>query len=286
MNVIPIVGFSEPVSCLSHLAAAVFAFAGAFILCSRGRGNASRIFALILYSFSVVFLFSMSGVYHLLEPGGLPRAVLQRLDHAGIWVLIAGTFTPIHIILFRGIWRWGILAFVWTIAITGLVLEVVFFDSFPAVISLSLYLGLGWVGALTGYKFRNSFRDHSLRYLIGGGIFYSIGAVIDFINWPILLDGIIGPHEIFHFFVIMGWLSHWYFIYLWANHPIANKIVFHIHVFPNGQYLAKAKGEAIAIESNSLENLKMSIKEKVYRAYHQSIVPKVHLRYFQEEHLE
>jgi len=224
-------------------------------------------------------------VYHLLDPGGVARVVLRRLDHAGIWVLIAGTFTPIHLILFRGIWRWGILLFVWTIAITGLVLEVVFFESFPEVISLCLFLGLGWVGGLTGYKFRNSFRDNSLRFLVGGGVFYSVGAVIDYLNRPVLIVGIVGPHEIFHFFVIFGCLSHWYFIYRWANHPIANRIVFHIHVFPSGRYFAKAVGEPISLESDSLENLKTIIREKVNQAYHKSIVPTVHLKYFQEEHL-
>jgi channel protein (hemolysin III family) len=101
MNPIPFLGFTDPVSSWSHLLAAVAFFIGAFLLCHRGRGNAARVTSLIVFSLSLVFLFSMSGVFHLLERGGTARAVLQRLDHAGIWVLIAGTFTPIHTILFR-----------------------------------------------------------------------------------------------------------------------------------------------------------------------------------------
>ena len=105
MQSIPFIGFSDPISSWSHLLAAPVAFLGGYFLFKRGRGNKVRLFALGLYTFSLIFLFSMSGVYHLLDRGGAARSVLQRLDYAGIWILIAGTFTPIHTILFRKAWR-------------------------------------------------------------------------------------------------------------------------------------------------------------------------------------
>ena len=98
-----------------------------------------RLAALSLYSFALIFLFSMSGVYHLLAQAGDARAVLQRLDHAAIWVLIAGTFTPIHVILFRGPWRWLILTTVWVIGLLGLIFEAIFFTSFPQWLITSLF---------------------------------------------------------------------------------------------------------------------------------------------------
>ena len=98
----PIPGFAEPVSSLTHLlGAAVFAVLGIFMI-RKGCGHAGRAVALAVFVVSVVFMFSMSGVYHLLTPGTTGRAVLQRLDHAGIFLLIAGSFTAAHAILVCG----------------------------------------------------------------------------------------------------------------------------------------------------------------------------------------
>jgi channel protein (hemolysin III family) len=285
MNPIPFLGFTDPISSCSHLLAAVAFFIGAFLLCHRGRGNVARVTSLIVFSLSLVFLFSMSGVFHLLERGGNARAVLQKLDHAGIWVLIAGTFTPIHTILFRGSWRWLILTLVWTLAITGLVLEIVFFSSFPEWLLLSFFLGLGWLGALSGFKFMRMFKDPSIKFFIAGGLSYSIGAVIDFARWPNIIPGVIGPHEIFHFFVILGAYSHWYFVYRWSAHPVANKILFHVHIYPTKHVVATAIGESLRLEASSVEEMKQMIKKRVSEKYHSTIQPSIRLRYFQEEHL-
>src|SRR5690606_38523367 len=150
---IPILGFSEPVSSISHLGAAVLFSISNLYLLRRGRGIKFRVTALAINFFCVVYLFSMSGVYYLLAPTVSSRLVLQRLDHSAIWSMIAGTFTPIHLILFRGFWRWGVLVLVWITAITGLVLKTIFFHEVPEVLSLSLYLGLGWCGLASAWRF-------------------------------------------------------------------------------------------------------------------------------------
>lgn len=279
----PIPGFSEPFASLSHLLAAGLSFVGVGFLIHKGRGNPGRVSAIIIYTIGLVFLFSMSGVYHLLDPNGVARQVLRRLDHAGIWVLIAGTFTPIHIILFRSGWRWAVLLLVWPIAITGLVLEAVFFDSFPEWLSLSLYLGLGWIGALTGIQFHKRYQDKSLNLLISGGVFYSIGALIDFAKAPVLWPGVLGAHELFHIFVIFGAVAHWRFIYHWANYPLREVIQFHVQIFPGNKFIAKAQSESIRVESNSLEALKLSVTHEVRKRYHKDHTPQIHLRYFNEE---
>ena len=283
MNIIPVPGFSEPFSCWSHLLAATVAAVGIYFLSRRGKGSKGRLFSLGVFSFSLIFLFSMSGVYHLLEPGGVPRAVFQRLDHAAIWVLIAGTFTPIHAILFRGLWRWGILLLVWVIAITGLVLEVVFFSEIPEWLTLSFYLGLGWIGVFSGWKFRRSFGDSSSRYLLWGGLLYSFGAVLEFLRWPVLISGVVGPHEVFHLFVVAGAATHWYFVFKWAAHPIRNTITFHVRVFPGERYFARAVGESLSLEALSLDGLHEKIKSLVQESFHQSFQPQIHLKYFHEE---
>lgn len=283
MEIIPWLGFHEPFSSLSHLITAAIAIVGTVYLIKKGRGNAARVTALLIFSISVLFLYSMSGVYHLLSRGSVARDVFQRLDHAGIWVLIAGTMTPIHIILLRGGWRWGVLLLVWTIAITGLVLEVVFFKDFPEWLTLSLFLGLGWVGALSGYKFKRSFHGASLKLLGAGGLAYSVGAVTDFFRTPTLWPGVIGAHEVFHIFVILGTLCHWLFIYQWADHPVANTITFHISVYPDQNFHAIAIRDRMLLQSRSLPELKELIKTKVSEKYHESIIPQIRLRYFNDE---
>jgi len=286
MEIIPIPGFSEPVNSLTHLLAAGVAFVGTFFLCYKGWGNRIRIFSLIVFSSSLVFLFSMSGVYHLLDPANLPRFVFQRLDHAAIWTLIAGTFTPMHMILFRGTWRWGVLILIWTIAITGLVLEAVFFEDVPAWLSLSFYLGLGWFGVLTGWHFRRTFGDPSIRYLWLGGVCYSIGGLLDFLGWPRMVDGVIEGHEIFHFFVIAGAFYHWLFIYKWAHYPTRNHVNFEVSVFPDGRHIARAVDENIHLEADSIEQLRGMIRDRVNHLFHANMRPEsIRLKFSSEEYL-
>jgi channel protein (hemolysin III family) len=184
----------------------------------RGRGHPGRVFALGIFSLSIVFLLAMSGVFHLLEPGGAGRAVLQRLDHAGIFFLIAGTFTPIHGLLFTRTLRWGILFFIWAIAITGITLKSIFFNDIAEWLGLSLYLGMGWVGALTGILLYRRFHFHFIKYLIYGALAYTLGAVFEFLRFPVLLKGVIGPHEIFHVFVLLGISFHYAFVFRFARH--------------------------------------------------------------------
>src|SRR5258706_8954258 len=131
-------GFSEPFSSLSHLAGAVvFAWLGVSLV-RRGQGNAGRMASLIVFALSCVLLLSMSGVYHLLSPSGVPRYVLHRLDHAAIFLLIAGSFTPVPPIPFRGARRRGMLAIVRTMAVTALTLKTVHFHSMPRWLRLPL----------------------------------------------------------------------------------------------------------------------------------------------------
>ncbi|MCB0370046.1 MAG: hemolysin III family protein [Bdellovibrionales bacterium] len=283
MNQIPIWGFSDPISSWSHLLSSMAAFIGGYFLISKGRGNSWRVFSLSVYTFSLVFLFSMSGVFHLLPKESISRAVLQRLDHAGIWLLIAGTFTPLHTILFRGVWRWLILLFIWTVAITGLVLEVVFFKEFPEWLALSFFLGLGWIGALSHYKFRKRFPLHSPRLIVLGGASYSVGAIFDFIRWPNLWSGILGPHELFHFFVTLGAICHWIFIYNWCAHPVSDKFICNVKIYSPEDYELKALNDRLHLKANSLVEIKESALDLIKTKYQQKPGYEVFFRYFHED---
>jgi len=218
----PIPGFFEPFSSLSHLlAAGVFAVLGVLLL-RRGWGDWSRVACLGVYAFACVFLFSMSGVYHLLPRGSDGRAVLERLDHSAIFVLIVGTFTAIHGMLFRGAARWLPIVAMWAAAITGITLKAIFFNDVPEWLGLMLYLGLGWAGAVSAAVLYYRHGAHFIRLVFLGAAAYTLGGVLEFLAWPTLWPGVIGPHELFHVAVLAGTGCFWKFAYQLAdgNHPV------------------------------------------------------------------
>jgi len=211
-EIFSIPGFSEPFSSMSHLFAAVIMFVMGIVLIWKGKGSQNRIITYSIFTFCGVFLLSMSGVFHLLEPNSTGRHVLQRLDHAGIFLLIAGTFTPIHGILFKGWWRWGMLIPIWIIAITGLTLKTIFFIGFPEWFGLLLYLGLGWLGAISAVVIKRRYGFKFIKPFIYGAVAYSSGAVMEFLRMPTIISGVIGPHELFHVAVLLGLGFHFYFV--------------------------------------------------------------------------
>jgi len=210
-HVASIPGFTEPVSSLSHLIATAFFAVASIPLLRAARGHGGRMTALAIYAGSVVLLLAMSGVYHLLAHDTAGRAVLQRLDHACIFTLIAGTFTAVHGMLFRGWLRWGVIAFVWIVVATAIPLKTVFFADMPEWLSLTFYLAFPWLGLGSGYLLWRRRGLHFIAPLALGGLAYTLGAVIEFARWPNPWPGVIHAHELFHFFVIAGAWFHWRF---------------------------------------------------------------------------
>lgn len=217
MTVFSIAGFSDPISSMTHLFFSPVFLTIGMVMLWKLNGDLGRTVSLFIFVFGVVFLLAMSGVFHLLTPGTDGRYVLQVLDHAAIFVLIAATFTPIHVLQFKGFMRWGILIIVWGTAITGITLKSIYFEEVPEILSLSLYLGLGWVGALTGYLLHQRLGLKAISPLIYGALAYTLGAALEFVRYPILISGVIGPHELFHVFVLVGISFHWQFVHRMAK---------------------------------------------------------------------
>ncbi len=220
----PIAGIGEPLSAATHLIGA-----GVFLILSRslvrtGSGSVYRTAALAIFAFACVFQLVMSGVCHILPPGSGGNLVLLRIDHAAIFFLIAATFTPIHVILFRGPWRWGMLAFVWTVAVCGIVLKTVFASVTPTWLSATFYLGFGWIAIISGVLLWRRFGFRFMAPLLYGGVAYSMGVVAEVlmaVSGTIqLIPGVFGGHEVFHLFVLLGMALHWGFIRRFArDHP-------------------------------------------------------------------
>jgi len=212
IDIVSIPGFTHPLSSIIHFIGALYFTYLAYFLIRRGKGSTIRIVSLAIFSSSCILLLLTSAVYHLLATSGTAHAVFQRLDHAAIFLVIAGTFTPIHCILFTGFLRWGFLLIVWIMAISGLVLKTVFFTTIPEWLGLSFYLGLGWMGLFMGYKLWQRYGFTFIRPLVIGGICYTVGAIIEYQHKLIIIPGILGPHEILHIAVLAGIGFQWWFI--------------------------------------------------------------------------
>jgi len=235
VGVYPLPGFYEPFGAMSHLlGAALFLILGVMLL-RRGAGSVSRLICLGIYAVSCLFLMSMSGVYHMMTDGSTAHTVMGRLDHSAIFILIAGTFTPTHGILFRGWRRYGPLAFIWVAAIAGITLKAVHFNAVPEWLGLALYLGLGWVGAISGAMIYQRYGLAMIVPLACGAVAYTGGAIADYLAWPILIPRIIEGHEVFHLAVLAGAISHWLFIWRFADGR-AQPCGPHTGVAPNGAF--------------------------------------------------
>ena len=147
-------GFYEPFNAISHLLATVVFLVLGWKLVGRGRGSRTRVLFLAIYSSACVFLLSTSAVFHMMVRGGTASRVLERLDHGAIFVLIAGTFTGVHGIVFQGWFRWVPLIIVWCVAAACITLKTVFFESLPEWVGLSSTSAL--LGPWPRWRFRSS----------------------------------------------------------------------------------------------------------------------------------
>ena len=210
-------GFYEPFSSLSHLLGAVV-FAGLSIpLLRRAAGDKGRVISLGIFCIGTVLLLTISGTYHLLEPDGLSRRIMRLIDHAAIFFLIACSFTPGHVILFRGWARWGMLALIWSIAVAGITLKTIYFDSISPSLGLAMYIGMGSIGLGSVYALWRRLGFDYVRPLLWGGIAYAVGGMMEVMRWPVVVSGVVQSHEVFHVAVLIGLAFHWEFNFLIAN---------------------------------------------------------------------
>jgi hemolysin III len=214
-------GACQPVSSFSHLIAAGAALIAAVPLVRLGRGNNGRVFALSIYVSCVVAALAISGVYHSLAEGGRARLIMQRLDYFAIWMLIAGTFTALHGLMCRGFWRGGLLCIIWGYATVGVLLQLLWWQRFSGALGLALYLGLGWIGFLTAILVGRQIGYRKVLPVVGAGVIFSTGAILEACSWPVVVDPWIKAHEVFHFAVIVGIATLWLFIrWLLVNHVL------------------------------------------------------------------
>jgi len=199
----------EPVSGLTHLVFAVVAVIGATVLITLAAVYRKwwHLGAFIVYGLSLVLLYLASSLYHLLPVSDRAQRVLRQLDHVAIFLLIAGTYTPLCLVPLRGPWGWSLFAAVWTLALAGM-FQAIFAVDAPRWLVASLYLGLGWLVVVAIWPLVTLVSPEGVFWFFLGGGFYTIGAVIYALKRPDPVPGVFGFHEIFHIFVMLGSLAH------------------------------------------------------------------------------
>lgn len=171
------------------------------VIATTARGDAWRVSAACVYGVTLILLYASSTLYHAL-PGARLKAVLRRCDHAAIYLLIAGTYTPFLLGPLRGAWGWSLLAVIWTLAVAGVVLKSVFGVRLPH-LSTVLYVAMGWLVVIAAVPLVRSLPWSGLAWLMAGGLLYTGGVAF------YVLDGRMRyAHAIWHLFVLAGSVAH------------------------------------------------------------------------------
>jgi hemolysin III len=177
-------------------------------LCTPADGDARDIVSSAIYGSTLIALYTTSTLYYSATLPGL-KTVLQRLEHATIFLLIAGTYTPFTLVNLRGGWGWTLFGMVWSITIAGMIMELTVKQRYKG-ISIGLYLGLGWLIMVAIGPMLANVAAGGLLLLLVGGLFYSLGII--FYVWKTLVY----HHAIWHLFVLAGSVAHFFAVFLYV----------------------------------------------------------------------
>src|SRR2546427_4665384 len=200
-----------PASCCSHFLGVVLSITGLVTLLVESRGDPWRIVGFSIYGASLILLYSASNIYHwqALSPRG--EDILKRLDHVAIFVLIAGSYTPVCLVTLRGGWGWSVFGVVWGLAVVGVTLKL-FFEHLPRWLSTALYVGMGWMAVIAIVPLVQILPVSGMMWLVTGGVLYTLGAVGYAGEWPNPVPRGFGFHGVFPIFVPAGSILHLRFL--------------------------------------------------------------------------
>jgi len=206
----------NPIRSFIGVVAVFLAVAAAILLIYRaaGQGNTWHVAAFSIYGVSLITLWTISTLYHTLKVSVAANRTLELLDHAMIYFLIAGTYTPICLIVLKGSWGWSLFCVNWVLAIAGIVLKLVFRQAarWLVILFFIFYIIMGWLVVIAWVPLTKAMPQAGLFWLIAGGIFYTSGS--GFFNLRHLnFHPRFGAHEIWHLFVMAGSFCHWWMMF-------------------------------------------------------------------------
>jgi len=201
----------EPFNTYSHLLGVVLAIPGLLALMVKAGDDSWRLAVLSIYGGSLILLYMASSLFHGLDISEKWNDRLRRFDHMAIFVLIAGSYTPICLLTLGDAWGWSVFGIVWVVAAVGIALKV-FLPHLPAWATSLVYLGMGWFGVIAFIPLAQAVPFEGLLWLIAGGLIYTAGGIIYALERPDPYPEVFGHHEIFHIFILGGSVSHFVFM--------------------------------------------------------------------------
>ncbi len=206
--------FRDPFSGFSHLTGAIIGLIASGILIIKASlyGDMWQVASFAIFGLCMTLMFGSSAIYHLAQGSDEKILKLKRIDHMAIFGMIAGTYTPMCLVPLRESFGWTLLAVVWGLAISGILLKI-FWIGAPRWLSTLIYLAMGWACVFGLSTMKAVMPEVSFDWLVYGGIAYTLGAVVYATKWPDPWPEAFGFHEIWHVFVMAGAFSHFVAVY-------------------------------------------------------------------------
>lgn len=200
----------DPISSLTHLAGAIFAIVALCILAVQATlyGSSLHMVSYMIFGGTMLLMFSCSTLYHSVFASEEKIKWLKRVDHMSIFMLIAGTYTPICLVALDGAIGWWLFGVVWGVALAGVFIKI-FWITAPRWLSTAIYVMMGWL-VVAFYPVLDQIPADVLRWVAYGGVCYTVGAVVYATKWPNPWPRWFGFHEIWHIFVMAGAFCHFW----------------------------------------------------------------------------
>lgn len=208
---------THPVRGFLHGSAAIVSVAGLTLLLWRSWGDTPKVLSMAVFGVSLIALYTTSALYHSVPWRERWEARMQRLDHSMIFLLVAGTYTPVAFNVLHGTWRLLTLAVVWGIAIIG-IFQKILVPRLSGAVSITLQMIMGWFAIVPFLELVERLSNGAIALMVAGGLSYTVGMIFMVSRWPRLFPRIFSSHEVFHVLVVAGSVFHFLMI-LWYVVP-------------------------------------------------------------------
>ena len=204
----------DPVSGFTHFIGAILSVIGLIVLIYKSTDPVKpwHLATFSVFGAALILLYTSSTLYHWLPVSEKGIQCMRRVDHIMIFILIAATYTPICLIPLRGPWGWSLFGSIWGLAMLGIFLKVFWLQA-PRWFSTSVYILMGWVAIVGILPLVRALHIDGFLWILAGGLFYTSGAIIYAVRKPDPWPRFFGFHEVFHVFVMLGSLSHFWVMY-------------------------------------------------------------------------
>lgn len=210
----------EPGSAITHFIGMIMALFAAIPLLMKASRQPDKVhlISLAIFIVSMIMLYAASTIYHSFDINPRVNKILKKMDHLMIFILIAGSYTPICLVVVRGALGLKLLILIWSFAIIGIAIKMVFINC-PKWFSSVIYIAMGWTCVLCFTQIINNLSMKGFAWLLAGGIIYTLGGIIYALKIPIFDRKCknFGLHEIFHLFVMGGSICHFILMYVFVS---------------------------------------------------------------------